>query len=79
MITRRALDIEALLVWAYRDELSKKYTSSAEAIWGRIGIGPAHDSDQRTATSAQRYPHFGTPHPDAIVIEDAVSNLIYGP
>jgi hypothetical protein len=42
---------------------------SPEALWGRMG--PAHDSGQRTATSAQRY----TPHPDALKIEAAVGNL----
>jgi hypothetical protein len=72
---KRALDIEKLLHWAYRDELSKRHTSSAEGIWDRVkenaqrgGVDPGHGA-------AQRYPHFGLPHPDAEAIEKAVSAL----
>ncbi len=72
---RRQLEVEALLQWAYRDELPKKYMSSAEGIWASIeelghngGIDPGHGA-------AQRYPHYGLPHPDAIDIEKAVSAI----
>ena len=72
---RRDVEIEKLLHWAYRDELSKRMTSSAEGIWDRIadfgqrgGIDPGHGA-------AQRYAHFGLPHPDAETIEKAVSGL----
>lgn len=69
------IDIETLLHWAYRDELSKRSTSSAEGIWDRIqedgqrgGVDPGHGA-------AQRYCHFGLPDPDAELIEKAVSAL----
>jgi len=69
------IDIETLLHWAYRDELSKRQTSSAEGIWDRImedgqrgGIDPGHGA-------AQRYSHFGLPDPDAELIEKAVGAL----
>jgi hypothetical protein len=72
---RRSLDIEALLVWAYRDELAKRYISSAEGNWDkirRVGLGII---STKATTAAQRYPHFGVPHPDALTIEDAVNKL----
>lgn len=69
------LDCEALVGWAYRDELSKRQTSAAEGIWDRIlqdgqrgGIDPGHGA-------AQRYCHFGLPDPDAELIEKAVAQL----
>lgn len=69
------IDIETLLHWAYRDELSKRSTSSAEGIWDRIqedgqrgGVDPGHGA-------AQRYCHFGLPDPDAELIEKAVGSL----
>lgn len=75
-MTKRQIEIEKLLQWAYRDELSKRMTSSAEGIWdqieeyGRGGINhdPGHGA-------AQRYSHFGLPHPDAEEIERTVSAL----
>lgn len=75
-MTKRQIEVEKLLQWAYRDELSKRTTSSAEGIWdqieeyGRGGINadPGHGA-------AQRYSHFGLPHPDAEVVERAVSAL----
>jgi hypothetical protein len=72
---KRPVEIEKLLQWAYREELPKKQTSSAEGIWKRVmdfgnrgGIDPGHGA-------AQRYPHFGLPHEDAGRIETAVGNL----
>lgn len=69
------MDVEGLLTWAYRDELSKRQTSAAEGIWDRImqdgqrgGVDPGHGS-------AQRYAHFGLPDPDAELIEKAVAQL----
>lgn len=74
-MTRTEIDIETLLHWAYRDELSKRQLSSAEGIWDRIaedgqrgGIDPGHGA-------AQRYSHFGLPDPDAERIECAVAGL----
>lgn len=69
------MDVEKLLTWAYRDELSKRQTSAAEGIWDRIedygqkgGIDHGHGA-------AQRYAHFGLPDPDAEAIERAVGQL----
>lgn len=74
-MAKRSIEIEQLLRWAYRDELAKRETSSAEGIWDHIqeygqngGIDPGHGA-------AQRYPHFGLPHPDAEAIERAVGSL----
>jgi hypothetical protein len=46
---RTAIDVESLLIWAFRDELSKRGLSSAEGIWDKIeqdaqrgGIDPGH-------------------------------------
>lgn len=72
--TKTKMDVEKLLHWAYRDELAKRTTSSAEGIWdkisetSRVGIDPGHGA-------AQRYPHFGLPHADAERIERAVAVL----
>lgn len=72
---KTSIDVESLLAWAYRDELSKRHTSAAEGIWDRItqigqqgGIDPGHGA-------AQRYAHFGLPDPDAERIEQAVGRL----
>lgn len=73
--TRRRVEVEKLVQWAYRDELPKRHTSSAEGSWDRLaqfgslgGMDPGHGA-------AQRYPHFGLPHPDAEAIEKAVGAL----
>ena len=73
---KTVVDVERLLQWAYREELAKRFTSSAEGIWDRVyDIGIAGGvAPERSAGSAQRY-DFGTPHPDATRIEDAVSGL----
>jgi hypothetical protein len=72
---KRSVEVERLLHWAYRDELAKCDISSAEGVWDAIeqygqrgGIDPGHGA-------AQRYPHFGLPHPDALKIESAVAAL----
>src|ERR1043166_1772582 len=72
---RKRVDIEELVCWAFRDELSKKVTSSAEGVWDAIrdyaqrgGIDVGHGA-------AQRYPHFGLPHPDALALERAIARL----
>jgi hypothetical protein len=62
--TKKAVDIERLLRWAYLDELSKRHSSPAENIWRHMG----------STSSAPSAPHydFGTPHPDALKIEACV-------
>lgn len=74
---KHAVDIEKLLVWAFVYELPKRKISSAEGIWDRLsqygslgGINPDPGHGD-----AQRYPHFGLPHPDAERIEKAVAAL----
>lgn len=69
------IDIETLLHWAFRDELSKKQTSSAEGIWDRIEEDGRRGGIDRGHGAAQRYSHFGLPDPDAERIEKAVAGL----
>lgn len=76
---RTAIDIEKLLCWAYRDELVKRQTSSAETIWEHIrdfggGYGGPKAPGSGSSYLPQRYDH-GTPDPDAIAVETAVSGL----
>jgi hypothetical protein len=69
-----SVEIEKLLRWAYQDELSKRYTSSAEGIWdgiAEIGWLGGIDADRG---SPQRY-DFGEPDKDAERIEKAVGGL----
>lgn len=69
------IDIETLLHWAYRDELSKRQTSSAEGIWDRILEDGQRGGVDKGHGAAQRYSHFGLPDPDAELIERAVGSL----
>ncbi|MGD0333907.1 MAG: hypothetical protein ABSA90_11720 [Xanthobacteraceae bacterium] len=76
--SKKQVEIEALIRWAYLDELSKRQTSAAEGIWDRLsqygslgGINP----DPGGQGGAQRYAQFGLPHPDAEAIEQAVAAL----
>lgn len=72
---KQAIDIEKLLIWAYRDELAKRYTSCAEDIWNRIGdIGTLGVVEPHHGGGQQRY-DFGVPDPDAETIERAVGAL----
>jgi hypothetical protein len=76
-MVKKQVEIEKLLHWAYGDELIKRVTSSAEGIWDRLsqyGSLGGIDPDPGHG-GAQRYPHFGLPHPDAEKIEIAVSTL----
>jgi len=70
---KEQVEIERLLRWAYRDELSKRTSSSAEGIWERIAENGMRGGVDRGQSAAQRYPHFGLPHPDAERIEKAVA------
>lgn len=75
-MTKTEIDIETLLHWAYRDELSKRQTSAAEGIWDRIEENQHHGGvDKGQGGAAQRYSHFGLPDPDAERIEAAVGRL----
>ena len=67
------IDIEALLAWCYRDELIKRVTSSAEGVWERLADARLGVVDAPRG-GAQRY-DLGEPHPDAIVLEEAVAGL----
>jgi hypothetical protein len=68
-------EIEALLIWAYQDELSKRQTSAAEGIWDRIEDYGNHGGIDKGHGAAQRYSHFGLPDPDAEAVELAVASL----
>lgn len=74
-MTKTEIDIETLLHWAYRDELSKRQLSSAEGIWDRIAEDGWMGPIDRGHGSAQRYSHFGLPDPDAERIGQAVTAL----
>lgn len=74
---RTEIEIEALLIWTFRDELSKRQTSAMEGMWdqiadqcqrGGIEVDRGHDG-------AQRYAYIGQPDPDAIRVEKAVARL----
>jgi hypothetical protein len=70
------MDVERLLHWAYRDELSKRQTSAAEGIWDRMrDSGQLGGIEPRGDGGAQRYASFGLPDPDAELIEAAVGRL----
>ena len=69
-----AFDVEQLLVWAYRDELSKDQTSSAEGIWDEIRDYAFLGGVEPDVSVAQRY-DLGLPDTDAVWIERAVSSL----
>lgn len=70
---KRQVEIGALLAWCYREELPKRTISSAEGIWRDLDIGTGGMGGDHGC--AQRYPHHGLPHDDALRIEDAVSEL----
>lgn len=74
-VGKTEIDIETLLHWAYRDELSKRQTSSAEGIWDRIQEDGQRGGVDKGHGAAQRYSHFGLPDPDAERIEQAVAGL----
>ncbi len=67
------VEIQALLEWTFRTELPKRQISSAEGIWRDVAIGAAGIGGD--GGSAQRYPHHGLPHDDALLIEAAVAGL----
>lgn len=73
-LVRREVEVESLLRWCFRDELPKRQLSSAEGIWRDIAIGRG-GLIGNGESSAQRYASFGLPHPDADLIESAVSDL----
>jgi len=69
-----ARDIEQLLTWAYRDELVKRVTSSAEGVWDHIRDVGQLGGVEIVGGGAQRY-DIGTPHPDALRLEQGVALL----
>jgi hypothetical protein len=72
------IDIETLLLWAYRDELSKRQTSAAEGLWDQMaeqGQRGGMEIDRGHSGGAQRYAYIGLPDPDALLIEKAASSL----
>lgn len=76
-VNRTEIDIETLLLWAFRDELSKRQTSAAEGLWDHIGeLGQRGGMEiDRSHGGAQRYAYIGLPDPDALLIEKAVASL----
>jgi hypothetical protein len=70
---KQSLEIERLLHWAFRDELTKRHSSCAEGIWDRITSGD-HFGSIHSVHTPQRY-DFGVPHPDAETIEAAIAGI----
>lgn len=70
-----SMDIEALVRWAYVDELSKRQSSSAEGMWKYLEDYSNHGGVDNGHGAAQRYCHFGLPDADAERIEKAVGEL----
>ncbi|WP_445490221.1 hypothetical protein [Rhodopseudomonas sp. RCAM05734] len=69
------IDVELALRWAWRDELSKRQTSAAEAVWDRIDDFGRHGGvDVDGGGGVQRY-DFGVPDPDAEILERAIAEL----
>jgi hypothetical protein len=69
------IDVEMALRWGWRDELSKRQTSAAEAVWDRIDDFGRHGGvDVDGGGGVQRY-DFGVPDPDAETLERAVAEL----
>jgi hypothetical protein len=69
------MDVEALVRWAYVDELSKRQSSAAEGIWDHILDYSNHGGVDSGRGAAQRYAHFGLPDADAERVEKAISAL----
>lgn len=76
--TRKAVDLEALLVWAFRDQCADR----ADAAWERMGYGPSADG----CAAVERYHLLGAfvdcskpspvpmaVHPDAVLVEELVT------
>lgn len=74
MVEVKAIDIELLLRWAYRDELAKRVTSSAEGVWDRMAAVGRYGVVVDSAPRAQRY-DLGEPHEDALILERGVASL----
>jgi len=72
---KTGVDTEQLLQWAYLDELPKRQISSAEGVWDGVREYGQRGGIDIGGGGAQRYPHFGLPHPDAEAIEKAVGAL----
>ncbi len=70
----KEMEIENLLLWAFREELPKKQLSVQEMCWDSMAIsGPFGPIDE--GISVQRYAYVGEPHADARIIEKAVDAL----
>jgi hypothetical protein len=72
---KREIDIENALRWAWRDELSKRQTSAAEAVWDRIDDYGRHGGVDVDGGGGQQRYDFGVPDPDAEALERAVAEL----
>jgi hypothetical protein len=71
----KQVDVEQLLQWAYRDELIKRVTSSAEGVWARVAEVGRYGTDIDVMRGAPQRYDLGEPHRDAVVIEQAVASL----
>lgn len=72
---KHPIDIEQLLVWAVM-ELTNRDVSSAEANWKNISAyGDRGGVAIGGGSSPQRYAAIAAPHPDALVVEQAIKGL----
>lgn len=74
-MAKREIDVEQLLRWAYREELPKGETSSAEAVWDAIADYGANGGVACQAEGGPQRYDFGEPDPDAKKLAAAVTAL----
>lgn len=74
-MVKRAIDIEKLLHWAYRDELPKRGAAAESVLYDFGALGAAVDSWSDDPSRPSLPAIFGSPHRDALLIEGAVNAL----
>lgn len=73
-MARQAKDIEALLSWAYRDELPKRAIGGLTG-WEKLVLLGTTVDDERRPDEVGFPVNMGPPHPDALLIDHAVRTL----
>lgn len=85
-VSKKLVDIQALLKWAYFDELPKAEIRQAKPLrqfrerWASVAdfgdyIAASERRSCRLFASPQRFDRWGEPHEDALVVARAVGNL----
>lgn len=76
--SKKAVDIETLLQWAYGDELAKRKTAvtwDTITDYGARGGVAIDDGHHGQSSPVQRYAYVGEPHADAVAVESMVAAL----